>query len=385
MHPTVQGVADVLAIMDFGAIAVPMALSAPSAYRERIERDAQFRAVLNEGHVESRTPRPHPSAEAPTGSALLAYTSGTTGAPKGILHSHETLLASSESIIKAWEITAEDRLLHVLPLNHIHGLVVGVLGSLVASAAIKFLPKFDEQMVAQFASSASLFFGVPTMYHRLAKAGRVDALRGLRLAVSGSAPLALDLAQALTDAKIPLLERYGMTETCLTLSQPLAGERIPGTVGTAMPGVEFRIVAGELHVRTPALSSGILGRSGPLPGRDADGWFATGDLVAEGVGGIRIVGRRSNTIISGGFNVIPEAVEAVLSRHPSVVEVLVRGEVDDEFGQVVVADVVVQEATTSLDDLRTFATAELPPSQRPRRYVQVDALARNALGKLVRG
>ena len=383
MSPTVQGVADVLAIMTIGSVAVPMTNSAPRSYRDRLEGDAQIRAVLEDGVVARRNPQPRQVPSAPTGTALIAYTSGTTGDPKGIMHTHETLLASCESVIAAWDITPDDRLLHVLPLNHVHGLVIGVLGSLVASAAISFLPRFDEHEVAELAASASLFYGVPTMYSRLVKAGRVDSLRGLRLAVSGSAPLSLELAQILKSAEIPLLERYGMTETCLTLTQSLHEERVPGTVGLPFPGVEVRVSEGELQVRTPALAAGIFGLQGKLT-TTSDGWFATGDLVEFGDGGFRIVGRSSNLIISGGYNVQPEAVEEIVWNCPGVIEVLVRGEPDDDLGEVVVAHVVGEPRLTP-ESVAAHIARHLPHHLRPRRIEMVSELPRNEMGKLRRG
>ena len=385
VHPTVQGVVDLLAVMANGGVIVPITPAAPPAYRAHLLESAGCTVVLENGVVTLLPLSDAAGESVPSGTALLAFTSGTTGAPKGILHTQATLLASCESVATAWGITDEDRLLHVLPLNHVHGLVVGLLGSLAVGASVDLLARFDERSVAEAASSATMFYGVPTMYFRMAAAGRASDLRHLRLAVCGSAPLSAELARALGSSGVPLLERYGMTETCLTVSQPLHGARVPGTVGGALPGVELRIIDGALDVRTPALSVGIFGRPGPLPDCDAEGWFATGDLVTEGEGGLRIVGRRSNLIISGGFNVVPEAVEAVIGQHPAVVEALVRGEDDPALGQIVVAEVVLRDDGTSIDEVRAFVGAQIPRSHQPRRYDVVAAVPRNAMGKIIRG
>ena len=235
------------------------------------------------------------------------------------------------------------------------------------------------------AADATLLFGVPTMYHRLAATGRAHELAGLRLCVSGSAPLAADLWRHLAGEGVSILERYGMTETLLTLSNPLEGERRPGSVGVPLPGIEAALDGtdehgvGELHVRGASLCRGYWGREAPAP----EGWFATGDLVSvSGDGYVTVRGRRTELIITGGHNVYPAEVEAVLSRHPDVVEVAVVGVPSAEWGETVVAFVVGAPDLASLDEL---AAAELAPFKRPREVRLVDALPRNALGKVVRG
>ncbi len=230
-----------------------------------------------------------------------------------------------------------------------------------------------------------MLFGVPTMYHRLAATGRAHELAGLRLCVSGSAPLAADLWRHLDGEGVSILERYGMTETLLTLSNPLEGERRPGSVGVPLPGIEAAVDdadehgIGELHVRGASLCRGYWGRAAP----STDGWFATGDLVSvSGDGYVTVRGRRTELIITGGHNVYPAEVEAVLSRHPDVVEVAVVGVPSAEWGETVVAFVVGTPDLASLDEL---AAAELAAFKCPREVRLVDALPRNALGKVVRG
>jgi malonyl-CoA/methylmalonyl-CoA synthetase len=230
-----------------------------------------------------------------------------------------------------------------------------------------------------------MFFGVPTMYHRLAASGLASGLGALRLCVSGSAPLAPELWHRLAGDGVAVLERYGMTETLLTLSNPLQGERRPGSVGVPLPGVEAAVDdadeqgVGELSVRGAALCRGYWGRDAFAPGV----WFATGDLVSvAGDGYVTVRGRRTELIITGGHNVYPAEVEAVLSRHPGVVEVAVVGVPSAEWGETVVAYVV---GDPDLASLHERAAADLAPFKCPREVRLIDALPRNALGKVVRG
>ncbi len=324
-------------------------------------------------------------ARQPGDDALIVYTSGTTGKPKGAVHTHASLLAGASALLTAWDWTAGDRLVLCLPLFHVHGLCAGLFGTLAAGASAVVFDRFDEAAILGAARTSTMFFGVPTMYHRLAGTGDAAALGALRLCVSGSAPLAADLWHRLSGAGIDVLERYGMTETLLTLSNPLVGERRPGSVGVPLPGVEAALDdadengIGELLVRGAPLCRGYWGRD-DFP---TNGWFATGDLVSvAGDGYVTVRGRRTELIITGGHNVYPAEVEAVLARHPGVVEVAVVGEASEEWGETVVAYVV---GDPDLDSLRDLAAAELAPFKCPRELRRIDALPRNALGKVVRG
>jgi malonyl-CoA/methylmalonyl-CoA synthetase len=325
-------------------------------------------------------PAPHPGDD-----ALIVYTSGTTGKPKGAVHTHGSLLAGVSALVTAWAWTPEDRLVLALPLFHVHGLCAGLFGTLAAGASAVVFDRFDESAVLQAAPASSLFFGVPTMYHRLAATGQARALGVLRLCVSGSAPLAPDLWQELAGDGVAVLERYGMTETLLTLSNPLLGERRPGSVVRPLPGVEAALDEaddggiGELLVRGASMCRGYWGRDAFGPGD----WFATGDLVSvAGDGYVTIRGRRTELIITGGHNVYPAEVEAVLARHPGVVEVAVVGLPSAEWGETVVAYVV---GDADVGSLQALAAAELAPFKCPREVRVIDALPRNALGKVVRG
>ena len=328
----------------------------------------------------------------PEDPALIGYTSGTTGTPKGAVLSHGNLLASSEAVRLAWRWTADDRLVLALPLFHIHGLGVGLHGTLLAGASAVLLPRFDPDAVldAAAAHDATLFFGVPTMYARLAGSHRLGELGRLRLCVSGSAPLPPAIFDRLADGSGQrVLERYGMTETGMNVSNPYDGERRPGTVGFPLPGVELRLAEnGEIHLRGPNVFGGYWG----LPDATAaaftdDGWFKTGDIGEHDPDGyLRLVGRARDLIITGGLNVYPREVEDVLLEHPAVAEVAVAGTPDAEWGEIVTAYVVPAPAAARPvdDELGGFAAERLARFKCPRRFVFVDELPRNALGKVLR-
>jgi malonyl-CoA/methylmalonyl-CoA synthetase len=349
-------------------------------------------ALLVDG-MRPGTPRPGVALDRalPDDDALIVYTSGTTGTPKGAVHTHRSLLAGVQCLLEAWEWRPADRLILALPLFHVHGLCAGLYGTLAAGGSALVLPRFSEELVLEAASGCTMFFGVPTMYHRLAMTGDAGRLASLRLCVSGSAPLAADLWQELSGHGVDVLERYGMTETLLTLSNPLAGERRPGSVGVPLPGVEAAIDdpdaegVGELVVRSPSLCRGYWQRPDATSAMGRDGWFATGDLASVAPDGyVTIRGRMSDMIITGGHNVYPAEVEAVLARHPSVAEVAVVGVPSAEWGESVMACVVGSGGHPDIDALRTLAAEELAPFKRPREFTVMDALPRNAMGKVVR-
>jgi malonyl-CoA/methylmalonyl-CoA synthetase len=336
-------------------------------------------------------PEPVLDSARPEDPALIGYTSGTTGIPKGAVLSHGNLLASSESVRLAWRWTGEDRLVLALPLFHIHGLGVGLHGTLLAGASAVLLPRFDPDAVldAIAAHEATLFFGVPTMYARLAGSPRLAELGRLRLCVSGSAPLPPALFDRLAAGSGQrVLERYGMTETGMNVSNPYDGERRPGTVGFPLPGVELRLGDdGEVQLRGPNVFAGYWGRpEATAAAFTDDGWFKTGDIGEHDPDGyLRLVGRARDLIITGGLNVYPREVEDVLLEHPGVAEVAVAGTPDAEWGEVVTAFVVpARAAHPPAGELEGFAAERLARFKCPRRVVFVDALPRNALGKVLR-
>jgi malonyl-CoA/methylmalonyl-CoA synthetase len=331
---------------------------------------------------------------APEDTALIVYTSGTTGPPKGALLTHANLLATAHAVRLAWRWQPDDTLALCLPLFHVHGLGVGLHGTLVTGASLVLLPKFEPGAVAAAIDGhgATMFFGVPTMYHRLAASPHLGSLGGLRLAVSGSAPLPAELHAALAAGSgQKILERYGMTETGMLVSNPYEGERRPGTVGFPLPGVSVRLTpraggTAEIEVRGPNVSAGYLNR--PAGSSLVDGWFRTGDLgTLDPDGYLRISGRATELIISGGYNVYPREVEEVLREHPGVADAAVVGAPSTEWGEAVVAFVVpagAGDAAALQDALAQWCAERLAPYKRPRAWRWIEAVPRNALGKVLR-
>ncbi len=356
--------------------------------------------TTTQGETSPRQPLALPTPEAP---AVIGYTSGTTGRAKGALLSHRNLTANITALTAAWRWTEHDRLLLTLPLFHAHGLMVGVHGTLFAGASALLRRAFDAaEALATLREdpSITLFFGVPTMYSRLvAEAERQGPpVPRLRLWVSGSAPLSpqlFDAFERLFGQRI--LERYGMTETIMNLTNPYDGERRPGTVGGPFPGQEARIVdvrtrqplppgeIGEIEVRGPHVFAGYWNRpDATAEAFSADGWFKTGDLGwCSADGYYTITGRARELIISGGYNVYPREVEDVLAAHPAVAEVAVMGLPDPDLGEQVVAVIVPREGQRpSAEDIIAFCRERLASYKKPRRVVFVETLPRNALGKV---
>ena len=398
-----------VAALRAGLVVVPM----NGAYRERevahIVGDSRPSAVIVDdrdraGWVRAAAPEalvlgpdvalpdgdpPELDASAPDDLALLGYTSGTTGAPKGAMVTHGNLLATVEALRLSWRWTPDDRLVLALPLFHAHGLCVGLHGTLLCGASVVLLPQFDVDGVLDAARDhhGTLFFGVPTMYTRLAASPRVGELSALRLCVSGSAPLPAELHRELsTRGGTQVLERYGMTETLMNASNPYDGERRPGSVGIPLPLVDITLVpkTSEITVRGPNIFPGYWENPDATRESFTDDWFNTGDIGAwDDDGYLTIVGRSKELIISGGFNVYPREVEDVLLRHPTVREVAVIGTPSDEWGETVTA-VVVSEGAPDEGALLEFAAGQLAAFKRPRIVRYVDELPRNALGKVVR-
>ena len=327
--------------------------------------------------------------------AVLLYTSGTTGRPKGAPLTHANLLAGVRSLHTAWRWTAEDVLLHALPLFHVHGLFVAQYGALFAGAHTRWLDGFDPEAVLQALPDCTVFMGVPTFYSRLLAHGPGDAdLSRMRLFTSGSAPLPAAHHEAfLRDFGHTILERYGMTEIGIVLSNPYDGERRPGTVGFPLPHVEGKIVdaqgntlgpdeVGQVCIRGASVFGGYLGRPEATAEALQDGWMHTGDLGSiDADGYFRIVGRAKDMVISGGLNVYPREVEAKLLKLPGVREVAVFGVPDGDLGEKVAAAVVV-EGPWEPRALQQALRDQVAPYKLPRRWFRVDALPRNTMGKV---
>jgi malonyl-CoA/methylmalonyl-CoA synthetase len=333
--------------------------------------------------------------------AVLVYTSGTTGAAKGAILTHGNLVANAAGLVTAWQISAADRLLLALPLFHVHGLGNGLHTWLATGCRLRLLERFDRETIAGelLAFETTLFFGVPAMYARLLEVDEERAReigRRMRLFVSGSAALPPQVFEAFR-ARFghDILERYGMSETLMTLGNPCAGERRPGTVGVPLPGVSVRLVdargnpvgpgeTGELWVRSPAVCAGYW--RNPAATREAfvDGWFRTGDLAARSADGYyTLKGRLSDLIISGGFNIYPREVEECLEEHPDVAEAAVVGRPDAVRGEVPVAFIVSRPGCApDPAALEAHCRARIASFKVPRAFTRVEALPRNALGKI---
>lgn len=338
-----------------------------------------------------------PVARAADDLAAILYTSGTTGRSKGAMLSHGNLASNSATLRDYWRFSEQDVLIHALPIFHTHGLFVATNVALMAAASVVFLAKFDAEAILEAMPQATCLMGVPTFYTRLLEDARLDRERAakMRLFISGSAPLLVDTHeqwQARTGHRI--LERYGMTETNMSTSNPYDGERRAGTVGFALPGVETRIrleghevaegAIGVLEVRGANVFQGYW----QMPEKTAeellaDGWFITGDLAQiDGDGYVSIVGRSKDLVITGGFNVYPKEVEAVIDAIEGIAESAVIGVPHPDFGEAVVAIVVPKDAAVHVDKITRPLELQLAKFKQPKRVIFVAELPRNTMGKV---
>ncbi len=329
--------------------------------------------------------------------AAILYTSGTTGRSKGAMLSHDNLSSNSEVLRDYWRFTAQDVLIHALPIFHTHGLFVATNVALLAGAQVVFLPGFDVDAILDAMPRATALMGVPTFYTRLLADPRLTRERAanMRLFISGSAPLLVETHRQWEERTgHRILERYGMTETNMSCSNPYEGERRAGTVGFPLPGVEARITVegreaavgevGVLEVRGRNVFKGYW----QMPEKTAeelrpDGWFITGDLASVDADGyVTIVGRAKDLIISGGFNVYPKEVEEVIDDMEGVVESAVIGVPHPDFGEGVVAVVVPSDPGLTEEAVMAGLEGKLAKFKQPKRVVLVDALPRNTMGKV---
>jgi malonyl-CoA/methylmalonyl-CoA synthetase len=338
--------------------------------------------------------------------ALIVYTSGTTGPPKGVVLPRRAIRANLDALAEAWEWTERDVLVHALPLFHVHGLILGTLGPVRLGGTVHHLGKFSSAAVAEeLAGPATMMFGVPTMYHRLAEDAERDpqigqAVGKARLLVSGSAALPAvehERIERLTGQRV--VERYGMSETIMNCGVRADGDRRPGYVGRPFAGVELKLVderggeitasddetVGEILVRGSNLFSGYLNRPEATADAFADGWFRTGDVATRAPDGyIRIVGRKATDIIkSGGYKIGAGEIENCLLEHPAVAEVAVTGEPDADLGERIVAWIVrAPGQEVAEQELVDHVARLLTPHKRPRVVRYLDALPRNEMGKV---
>ena len=414
-----------------GGVAVPLAISHPPAELDYVIRDSGASVVVSDPGSATMLMPLAKSARArflTTTSALVAsmaddlphlgsnrramiiYTSGTTGRPKGAVSTHQNIGAQIAALVEAWRWTPSDRLLLTLPLHHVHGIINGLGSALAVRATCEILPDFDADVVWNRLASGDItvFTAVPTIYNRLiaswnaaqpdVQRTRSEGARRLRLMMSGSAALPVQTLERWREITgHTLLERYGMTELGMALSNPLAGERRPGYVGQPLPGVEVRLVddggrdvaegtPGELEVRGPAVCLEYWQR--PDDTRDAfrNGWFRTGDVAVWENGSYRLLGRSNVDIIkTGGFKVSALEIEEILRLHPAIAECAVVGVHDEDWGERVSAAVELRNgASLSLDELQQWAKVQLAPYKVPRALQAVPALPRNAMGKVVK-
>ena len=336
--------------------------------------------------------------------ALLLFTSGTTGTPKGVGLTHKNLRANLQALlIETWEMTERDRLLHALPPHHLHGLGLGIYGSLYVGNAVIFLERFDPTVVLRAFDPhrISMFMGVPTMYHRLLDVDTQVSLSSMRVFTCGSAPLSPETFRRFRERfGFTIVERYGLTETAINTSNPLHGPCKPGSVGPALPGIEVGIFdphtrqrlaageTGEVWVRGPNVFSGYWNNPEATTATFYQDWFRTGDLGAvDSDDYLAIRGRIKELIIVGGTNVTPGEVEAVLETDPGVAECAVVGLPDADLGERIAACIVPRpdEQVALLEQrLRVKVEQDLAPYKRPRLYRFLTTIPRNAMGKVER-
>ena len=398
-----------LGVLRLGAILVPVSERQSDIERSTVLADVDASLVIAH-HRESIDSADHPVVSCdefvrsvavevaldealPEALAMIVFTSGTTGSPKGVMITHGNLAAQVDSLTEAWGWTPDDRLLSALPLFHVHGLVVALLASLAIGASIILESAFESSgfLTSLREEKATMTFCVPTMLHRIAGAADASALALLRLVVSGSAPLSASLFETFRrEAGTTILERYGMSETLLTISNPLVGQRRPGTVGLALPGVDLKLPAdpsaeSELRVAGPTVFAGYWRKPEATAEVLADGWMSTGDIVrVDEAGYVVICGRSKELIISGGFNVYPTEVEDVLRSISGISDAAVVGRASDEWGEEVVAFVVGESIGKRQHEILDQLAGVLSPYKRPRRIIEIEELPRNALGKLQR-
>ncbi len=383
-EPTLHVVATILAAIEAGVPAIPLSVDSGASEREHVLRDSGA-DLIDEGGVLSPIAVSAQRSAIDADTALVLYTSGTTGAPKGVQLSERAIESCIDALADAWNWTAEDRLVHGLPLHHVHGLILGVLGALRVGCSFQHTGRPNPEAYA--AAAGTLYFGVPTVWTRVAQnQSAARSLASARLLVSGSAALprtTFDALQSLV-GHAPI-ERYGMTETLITLSARASEPAVQGTVGKPVSGTSTRVVDGELQVHAPSMFGGYLNLpEATTQSFTGDGWFKTGDVASiDDDGTHRIVGRASTDLIkSGGYRIGAGEIEDSLLTHSAVKEAAVVGLPDDDLGQRIVAFVVASGCTEQ--DLIDHVAAELAWHKRPRTVVFVDMLPRNSMGKVMK-
>jgi malonyl-CoA/methylmalonyl-CoA synthetase len=392
VEKSVEAVMIYLGTLKAGAVFLPLNAAYTPAEVDYFRRDAEPRVFIDDAPAYLAGAPVQPLTQTVERSAAdlaaIIYTSGTTGRSKGAMLSHGALAANALALYAAWGFTSDDVLLHALPIFHVHGLFVALHCAFLSGAPMVWLPKFVDAQVLAGLGRSTVMMGVPTFYTRLLANPGFDRerARSVRLFISGSAPL-LESTFAEFEARTGqrILERYGMSEAVIITTNPLAGERIAGSVGYPLPGVELRIGGGEatgvLEIRGPSVFTGYW----RMPEKTAeeftaDGFFITGDVGRQDPDGrVWISGRAKDLIISGGYNVYPKEVELVLDEMDGVAESAVIGVPHPDFGEGVVA-VIIGEGVEAA--LIAAARGQLAAYKAPKRVIFVDDLPRNAMGKV---
>ena len=426
VNPSFDYVAIQWGIWRAGGIAVPLCVKHPFESLKYVIEDTHTEAIvfsddyflliskfenvnlLNVKDIKSEVGN-LPSIEA-NRRAMILYTSGTTGSPKGVVTTHANIEAQVISLVEAWEWQRTDHILNVLPLHHIHGIINATCCPLWSGACVEFLPKFNpEEIFEKFCKGeVNLFMAVPTIYFKLiaywndlAEDRQIEiskAFSKFRFMVSGSAALPISvLEQWKNISGHILLERYGMTEMAMAISNPLNGQRKPGYIGQALPNVTIRLAddleneildgsQGEIQVKGPNVFSEYWGK--PEATKETftkDGWFKTGDVAVFEEGAYRILGRNSVDIIkSGGYKISALEIEEVLRKYPRVKDCGVVGIPNDEWGEIIGASLIAKESDIDMEALNSWLKEQLPNYKMPRKYIFQEDLPRNVMGKVTK-
>ena len=420
--PSMEACVGVIGVLAAGAAAVPINPSVGAREVDHILADCEPRLLIaaDDAELPARLgqlervpvelggsgPASLPSDPSPEAPGLIIYTSGTTGPPKGVVLPRRAISSNLDALADAWEWTSDDVVVHGLPLFHVHGLVLGVLGPVRRGGRLHHIGRFSPEAVGRhLAAEGTMLFAVPTMYFRLAAAAESDEalaneLGRARVLVSGSAPLpARDFKRIESATGQRIVERYGLTETLMNCATRVAGDRRPGYVGPPLEGIDLHLVDderrtidvsddetfGEIAVRGPNLFTEYLNRPEDTAAAVENGWFFTGDLAVRAPDGyIRIMGRRATDLIkTGGYKVGAGEVEAALLEHESVSQAAVVGKPDEDLGERITAFVVLNEgAQSSAQELEDHVASLLAPHKRPRAVQFLDELPHNEMGKV---
>ena len=402
---SVDTVALYLGVLRLGAVHVPLNTAYTPAEVDWFVDDAEPAAVvLDEAALTAGLDQAHHLSGSverqPDDLAALVYTSGTTGRPKGAMLTHGNLASNALALKDAWAFQSSDVLLHALPIFHVHGLMVALHTAMLSACEVIFLERFDAGEALACLPDATVMMGVPTHYSRLMTLEGFDAAacNRIRLLISGSAPMTAELHRAVASRTgCIVLERYGMSEALMITSNPYDGDRVAGTVGFALRGVDVRVCgddgaevlgrAGMVQVRGPNVGPGYWRRpDATSESRTADGWFITGDVGRlDGDGRLTLEGRATDMIISGGLNVYPVEIEQILDAHPAVVESAVVGLAHPDLGEAVTAFVVPEPgARAGLGSELVDTLADVARFKHPKRFVMIEQLPRNAMGKVLK-